>query len=285
MEAMVMTREPETDQLKQRVAELVALEQRIEGLIDRQRRAVKDHPATAAAFERFHATSKEQRDRLMALQRELGEPRPAAGAGEAASPAPGVPGAPEPEAGGDAGRGTVSQALRDASLAFNDAAFGYSALHETAHVFDSQRYATTLRMAERHLRRYAAAVQEINQLIADVVAWELRQEGQFCECQCPACSLGICWCVAHTTDTINASWRDTAPAYPSSGLRVVPNLRRPADLDVREGDLVIAVDGQRVASTSDVTSMVMERGPGESITFGIERRPTGTLEVRATRKP
>ena len=147
--------------------------------------------------------------------------------------------------------GRVSRALRGACLAFNDAVMGYGVLHETAHVSGSQRYPATLRIAEQHLREYAAA-QETAQLLADVVAWELRQEGQFCACECPACGLGVCWCVAHTTDAMATAWRETAPAYPSLGLRVVPGPRRPADLDVREGDLVVAVDGRRVATTADV---------------------------------
>jgi hypothetical protein len=275
-----MTRQPVADRLKHSVAGMVALEARTEALLGRLRGEVRGHLGAASALERYHATSEAQRDRLKAHLWALG-----AEAGDAPAGSPPSEGAPENRGNGDVPPGgTASRALRDAYLALNEAAFGYGVLHETAHVVDSVRHAATIQLAERHLRAYTAAAQELNQLLADVVAWELRQEGQYCECRCPSCELGICWCVAHTTDAINTAWRDTAPAYPSAGLRVAPNPRRPPDLDVREGDLVIAVDGQRVASTADVTSAVMSHAPGEPIRLGIERRSVGALEVVATRK-
>ena len=266
------------------VAALAALEARIEALLDQVRADVQGHARAAAAFERFHAVAKQHRDGIAAHLRELGGSAGRPDRAEQTGPptSPEVGGASSPSDSGVC-TGAVSRALRGAYLAFNEAALGYSVLHEIAHVSDSLRYAATLRLAERHLRGYAGAAQEINQLVAEVVSWELREEGQFCECQCPSCALGICWCIAHTTDAVNAAWRDTAPPHPSPGLRVVPNPRRPADLDVREGDLVIAVDGHRVATTADVMSAVVSRGHGEPIRFGIERRSAGTLEVTATR--
>jgi len=261
---------------------MAAVEGAIEALLDRLQGDVRGHAETTLLFERFRAAARENRAALLAQLAELGAAAPVAGAPPvgAAGAAPAAPDA----AGAAACAGAVSRALRSVSLALNDAAFGYSVLHETAHVADSLRYAATLRLAERHLRRCTGAVQEVNQLIADVVNWELRQEGQFCECRCPACALGICWCIAHTKDTVNAAWRETAPAYPSSGLPVAPSPRRPEDLDVRDGDVVIAVDGRRVASTADVTSAVVARGPGEPMTLGIVRRSEGTLEVTAHRR-
>jgi PDZ domain len=258
-----MTRQPVADRLKHSVAEVVALEGRTEAHLGRLRGEVGGHFGAAAALERYHATSEAQRDRLKAHLWALGGE-----AGDLPAGAPPSEGAPA-TAGATGPGGAASRALRDAYLALNDAAFGYGVLHETAHVIDSVRNAATI---------------QLNQLLADVVAWELRREGQYCECRCPACDLGVCWCVAHTTDAINAAWRDTAPAYPSPGLRVAPSPRRPPDLDVLEGDLVIAVDGQRVASTADVTSAVMSHAPGEPIRLGIERRSVGALEVVATRK-
>lgn len=277
---------PRAERLQRCLAGLVALEDRIEGMLDRLRGEVRGHPGMGAALERFRAVAQAHREALVAHRRtlgddprEAGDPPPAAATGAATGAS-----AEAADARDGVYQGTVSRAMRDAYLAFNEATVAYAVLHETAHVCDSLRYATTLRLAERHLRGYAGAAQELNQMIADVVAWELRQEGQFCECQCPSCNLGICWCIAHTTDVLNTAWRETAPAQPAPGLRVVPNPRCPSDLDVREGDLVIAVDGQRVARTSDVTTQVMSRRPGESIRFGIERRAAGALEIVATRR-
>jgi hypothetical protein len=261
------------------LAAMADLEGQLGALIDRLQGEVAGHAESTLMFERFRATARENRAALRAHLAELGA-APAAAAAAPAEPEA----SPAPVPGGAYCTGAVSRALRSVSLALNDAAFGYSVLHEAAHVSDSLRYAGTLRLAERNLRRCTAAAQEVNQLIADVVNWELRQAGQFCECRCPACGLGICWCIAHTKDTVNAAWRETAPAYPSSGLPVAPNPRRPEDLDVRDGDVVIAVDGRRVASTADVTSAVVARSPGEPITLGIVRRPDGALEVTARRR-
>ena len=260
---------------------MAAVEGEIEALLDRLQGDVGGHAETTLLFERLRRTAGRTGPPWTRTWPSWAQAAPAGGA-----PAVGASGAgAAPDAAGAAAcAGAVSRALRSVSLVLNDAAFGYSVLHETAHVADTLRYAATLRLAERHLRRCTGAAQEVNQLIADVVNWELRQEGQFCECRCPACALGICWCIAHTKDTVNAAWRETAPAYPSSGLPVAPSPRRPEDLDVRDGDVVIAVDGRRVASTADVTSAVVARGPGEPMTLGIVRRSEGTLEVTAHRR-
>ena len=287
-----MTGGPQDGRVRQIVAGMVELEGRTAGLIERLRADAGAYPGAGAAFERFARTAAAHRERLGRHAQELGAlagpsgTPPAGDAGGAieGAPAPGWGDAREPgQAEGGVYTGRVSRALRGACLAFNDAVMGYGVLHETAHVSGSQRYPATLRVAEQHLREYAAAAQETTQLLADVVAWELRQEGQFCACECPACGLGVCWCVAHTTDAMATAWRETAPAYPSLGLRVVPGPRRPADLDVREGDLVVAVDGRRVATTADVTAAVLSHAPGEPVTLGIERRAVGALEIVARR--
>ena len=63
----------------------------------------------------------------------------------------------------------VSNVLRDDYTAFNHAAISYAALCEMGF----RLYNPPLReIALRHLRAYAEATQQINQLIASVVAWE-----------------------------------------------------------------------------------------------------------------
>jgi hypothetical protein len=295
MRATIMIDQQGADRLQRSIAGLVALEDQTAALLERLAGAARAHPEATAALERLHATSRDHRDGLVAHLRELG-PLPGSlgnsteesAASDNNAAAVGPP-RDAPVAGGTEPvdtvcTGPVSRSLRLAYLACNDATVGYGALHATAHICDSVRFAATVRLAERHLRRYTRAAQEINQLLAEVVAWELRQQGQVCACRCPACGLGICWCSAHTTDALNAAWRETAPAYPSSGLRVAPNSRRPADLDVREGDVVIAVDGRRVATTADVTAAVLGHAPGEPITFGIDRPGAGAIEITATRR-
>src|SRR5687767_6785267 len=175
METVSMTPEVDSNRLQRCVAGMVALEGRIGALLDRLHGEAREHPETAAAFERFHTTSKSHHDVITTHARQLGIPPETTGPAAATAALPAAP-----LAGDDVCTGSVSQALRAAALGLSDATIGYSVLHEAAHVFDSVRYAATLRIAERHLRGYARAVQEINQLIAEVVAWELRQEGQSC---------------------------------------------------------------------------------------------------------
>jgi hypothetical protein len=258
-------------------AALAATERGLVALLEHLSVAVAEHPTTAIAFRGFHAAALDNCGRLAEHLSRLGAPVVAGRKGES-DPGGGAGGSEAVCPGG------VSRALRRAYLAFSDAAVGYTVLHETAHVSDSTRYAATLQLAERHLRTYAAAAQEITQRLTDVVAWELRRAGDDCACRCPSCELGICWCVAHTTEAVDKAWRETAPVYPAAGLRVVPNRRRPADLDIREGDVVIAIDGRRVATTADVTAAVVARAPGETISIAIERPGEGALEVTARRR-
>ena len=279
-----MTGGSQDGRVGQFVVGMVGLEGRTAALIDRLRADTGAHPGAGAAFGRFAQTAAAHRERLGRHTQDLGLPDGPDGSSDTPGAAPGSSADQQARAAeGGVYSGRVSRALREACLAFNDAVMGYGVLHETAHVSGSQRYPATLRIAEQHLREYAAAAQETTQLLADVVAWELRQEGQFCACECPACGLGVCWCVAHTTDAMATAWRETAPAYPSLGLRVVPGSRRPADLDVREGDVVVAVDGRRVATTADVTAAVLSHAPGEPVTLGIERQAVGALEIVARR--
>jgi hypothetical protein len=94
----------------------------------------------------------------------------------------------------------ISKALRDDYTAFNHAAIGYAMLHTTAHLLGQT---STADVAERHLRDYTRAVQEINQLIADVVAWELRKDGHSVNDET----------VRHATDTLNRAWREQSPSH------------------------------------------------------------------------
>jgi hypothetical protein len=93
---------------------------------------------------------------------------------------------------------SVSKALRDDYTAFNLAAIGYAMLHATAHMLGQQQ---TADIAERHLRGYARAVQEINQAIAGTAAAELREEGLNVDEST----------LRHATETLNRAWRETAP--------------------------------------------------------------------------
>jgi ferritin-like metal-binding protein YciE len=181
--------------VQQYVGDMVALESHIEEALDRQLDEVKDHPEASAAVHRFHTMVRSQRDTARAHLQTIGgsESHPVKSAvaglfGAAAGVIDSLRTKP------------VSKCLRDDYTAFNLAAIGYAMLHTTAHLLGQQ---ATADLAERHLRGYAGAVQEINQLIANVVAWELRKEGHAMDDRM----------VGHATETLNRVWRETAPSY------------------------------------------------------------------------
>jgi ferritin-like metal-binding protein YciE len=151
------------------VGDMLALESHIEEALDRQRAEVEDSPTASAAVQRFHDMVKANRDALKAHQERVGSTggNPIKEAGSAVlGKAAGVIDRMRTEG--------VSKALRDDYTAFNLAAIGYTMLNTTALALGDR---ATADLAERGLRGHAAAVQEINHLIADVVIWELEKDG------------------------------------------------------------------------------------------------------------
>jgi len=180
--------------VQQYVGDMVALESHIEEAIDGQLKEVKDHPQAVAAVQRFHTMVKSHRDSLKSHLDSIG--------GSESHPIKNAVAAIFGMAAGVIDNLRTqgnSKALRDDYTAFNHAAIGYAMLHTTAHLLGQQ---STADIAERHLRDYTTAVQEINQLIADVVSWELRKDGHAVNDET----------VRHATDTVNRAWRDTSPS-------------------------------------------------------------------------
>jgi ferritin-like metal-binding protein YciE len=187
------------DTVQQYVGDMLALETQIEEAIDRQLKAVAPHPRAAEAVKRFHDLAKGQRDALKAHLRFLGgsesSPLKSAVAGIAGAAAGMVE---------QARTEKVAKILRDDYVVFNEAAIGYAMLHATAHALGRM---DTMELADRHLRAYARAAQEINQLIADVVVWELREDGHTVDEAA----------IQHCTMAINDAWRDTSPSHEVTG--------------------------------------------------------------------
>jgi len=181
------------DEVQQYTGDMVALESHIERAMDSQIRHPIEHERAAAAIKRFHDLVKRQRDGLKAHLETLG--------GSESHPVKEAVASLFGAAAGviDMVRTTaVSKMLRDDYTAFNLAAMGYSMLHVTAHALGDMR---TMEIADRHLRAYAAAVQEINQLIADVVVWELEKDGFTANRAA----------IEHCKGAINRAWRETGP--------------------------------------------------------------------------
>jgi membrane-associated protease RseP (regulator of RpoE activity) len=260
--------------------DLMALEGQLETVVDRLVPAVAIHPQVADAFGRYQRTVRAHRAafdaRADVIARQM--PVPATIVAIPTTPATFPP------------EHVVSQALHTLYTALNHAAFGYSMLHVIAHrAFDSQEPDNTADLAEAHLRDYAAAVQELNQLVSEVVVWELSQLGHECQCKCPACGLGMCMCSPHGTTTLNEVWGETRPSAPVGGLWV----RQPwsasaaAQAGLRVGDRIVAVDEQTIASDWDIPTLqngIRDHQPGEAIRLRVQR-VAGELEDMTLTRP
>ena len=180
--------------LKTYVGDMYSLESHIEEALDSQLKTTSDHPKASVAVRRFHDMVRSQRDAMKAHLDALGGET--GGAVKSAvsavfGMAAGVIDKVRPEA--------VSKSLRDDYTAFNLAAVGYHMLYGTALMLGDQRTAT---LAEKHHRAYTDAVQDINQIILDVVGWELKKDGH----RIDESAMG------RATQTMNKDWKQTAPS-------------------------------------------------------------------------
>jgi ferritin-like metal-binding protein YciE len=150
------------------VGDMVAVESHIEEALDRQRKMADEFGPAGQAVQRFHDMVKRHRDELQAHQDQIGSTagNPIKEAGAAIlGKAAGMIDKVRTEG--------VSKDLRDDDTAFNWAAISYSMLNVTALALGDQR---TADIAQRNLTDYAGAVQEINQIIGEVVVWELKKD-------------------------------------------------------------------------------------------------------------
>ena len=185
----------------------------------------------------------------------------------------------------------LSTALQSVSALFSRATLGYAILHVIAHRFyDSQEDGNTADLAEKHLRDYAKASQEINQLLSDTVVWDLGRAGQDCQCQCPSCSLGVCLCSPHGTATVDQILRETMQGDKQrarQGILVRPPKKESpaARVGLQPGDTVLAIDGQEVSESNlgVVQGAVRKHGPGEEVRLYVRRRSGETQEFLVTR--
>lgn len=179
--------------------------------------------------------------------------------------------------------------LRALYAALAETLVGYAELHATAHrAFDSLREGSTADLAEAHLRECAAAIQQLDLLVSDVVVAALSEAGGECQCQCPACALGICLCSPHGAITVRDAWRSGVPEPPAGGVRVRrPRSGSPADrAGLREGDVVVAIDGAAITHDLDAPAVqraIGARASGEEIRLQVKRSGAGPIDVSARR--
>jgi PDZ domain len=258
------------------VADLVAIESDLAYALGQQQEAVQAHVEAAATVQRLHEIAANQRAALEAHLQRFSD--------DAAEPSRTLIAALFDASAGErdgVGERSVSDVLREDYTAINYAAISYAALCELAF----RLYDPPLReIAPQHLRAYARAAQEINQLIARVVAWELQQQGLECRCICPMCGMGACGCVAVGTRAVNAAWSETAPSgeAPRGFLLLPPRSGSPLALaGVQGGERLLEVDGEPVQSLVDIQTAIRKHPLGEEVRVLVQRGTEAPREVRA----
>ena len=263
------------NELQQRVTDMVTLESQIGEALDQRLKEVQDYAEAAEAVKRFRTMVKAQREALHARLESIGgvEPEPAS----SATPFGTTATLPDKE-----GTRAVSQALHAIATTFSHAAFGYAMLHTVAHRFNEGRYAGEVNiadMAEDHRRSYDDASQALYQLIPDVVMWEMGTDGE-CRCPCPSCSLGICLCWHAHADSL----MPVSPAEEGGILVRSPKANSAAlEAGLREGDIILAVDGQQVQRFGELQAEVRKHEPGDVVRLRVKRGIEEPLEVAVMR--
>jgi len=167
--------------------------------------------------------------------------------------------------------------LRAVAAAFDRAAFGYTVLHSVAHRFYD---VATADLADQHRRNYLQASGTLHRAVGDVVIRELQEIGQECRCQCPSCSPGICLCWH-----VHAESETAGPHALAEGIMVRrPRAQSSAERGgLREGDVILTVDGQDVRSYQEMLNRMRGRQPGEAAWLRVRRRGGDVQKVTVTR--
>lgn len=173
----------------------------------------------------------------------------------------------------------LSEVLRDLSLAFQRCTLGASMLYEVA----LRLYALPLRaIALDQMNAHADATLALARLLPRVVAAELAAEGLECACLCPICGVGACGCVSWGTEAQVLAWREAAAkAFEPEDFALLPPRKDSplARVGARSGDLILAVDGQRLHGRQAIQDALRKRKLGDLVTMLLQRDAEAPHEV------
>ncbi len=175
------------------VGDIVALESHVEEAMDHQL-GLEATPEIQDAFQKFHDTVRDSKQRAVAFQETLGTTKgnPVIKAGaEVLGKAAGVIDKMRND--------SVSKSLRDDYTAYNHLSIAYTMLHTTAMAFKND---ATMAFAEKGLRTYAALVQDINQVMPAAVVFDLQSEDH-----APVIDPAV---VEKCRETIQSIWNQTS---------------------------------------------------------------------------
>lgn len=283
-----------SDRLRTALIALRDIEATIQATLSNSRKLVELHPAVRARAAEIEALASNHIDAILARLSSAGDDDVAV---------PADPTSARSDRDWLSHLHPVSSSLRIAYALLNEAIIGYSMIQPiavrfrdswvaseagtTAHRYLDSKTAggeNTGNVSEQHTRNYVAAAQEINQMIHDVVLWELGQAQDECRCTCPSCSLGVCLCAVTSRLILNSAWADTTPVRKDGILVQSPRSGSAAAIaGLRDGEVVMAADGQVLHTPPDLQSVVREHRAGEDITLRVRRKGAETLDVVVTR--
>lgn len=251
--------------IRRTVAELVAFETALAGRLERARQLSLGCPDAVVTIQHLQPMVQAHRDQLVTYLIESCAVEPDE---EMASPQPTMQEAV-----------ALSEVLRDLCLAFHHCALSYAMLFELA----LRLYEPRLRkIAPEHLKAHADAALLTARLLPNAVAWQLDQEGIHCACICPMCSLGACGCVAYGTDTLTDAWRNAAPTESEPTGFVLRPPKPGSELaraGVHGGELVLAIDDQRVRGFSEIQAAIRKHALGDEVCLLIQRDSQSPREL------
>lgn len=179
----------------------------------------------------------------------------------------------------------VSTSLQTVYTLLNQAVIGYSVLHPLATRFLDSPYVadegTSFHLTRQHTQNYVQAIQQISRLIHDVVIWELDLEGLECQCICPSCGVGICLCALAGKSFLSHTWVEVGPIADDEGIYVQSPKKNSAAMQagLRRGDVILAMDGQKISAFRDLQRCVDNAEPGKEIRLTVHRDSDKLEEV------
>ena len=266
-----MSNAQNANRLQQLVADMLAIERQIEESFARWLTEVQEHAEAAEAVRRFKTMAEGQREAWEACLKRIGGSE--TGSGNSVAPFDMI------QVLHEVGPGAASKALHAMTTAFNHATFGYAMLHTVAHRFnDRTGQGNATDMAEQHQRSYFQASQDAYRLIPDVVIGEMGESGE-CRCTCPSCSLGICLCWHAHVDSL----MPVSPAAEGGIMVRLPKADSAAlQAGLRQGDVILAVDGQKVQAYQELQAEIRKHEPGDEVHLQMLRGSGGPQEITVT---
>jgi hypothetical protein len=263
------------NRLHRHMINTVAFERELEQFLAQLLGEMSEHPQVDAIFKEFHQMIKTQRETLEARLRSVVNNLP--DIAKTASTILLREVSQETDY-------PLSTALQNLYTMFSRAIMAYTTLQLLTLRFRDSWAASeenTAIIVRQHTLNYAAALQKINQLIHDVVIWEMDQEGLECTCTCPSCSLGVCLCALAGRTLLDHAWSEAGAILVDKEITILPprSASAASNAGLRGGDKIIAVDGHEISTINQMQGAIRSHESGENIVLSISRESGERVDV------